>query len=340
MTPLHVAVVRESVPDGASLDALDTVQQARSVRESLARCGWGTSEHELGSDPSALEADLAHRRPDVVFNLVESCHGLASLACVAPALFRKAGLAFTGAEEGSMSLAGDKALTRRLLQASGLPVPPGVTMGELRRGLFPGPGAYIVKARFEDASLGLGPDCVVQVQQGAQLLAAMGTFASRMGGDCVAEGYVQGREFNLALLAGPGGAVRDLPPAEMVFDPAMPGPAILHYAAKWDQGSADYAASTRSFDLGGDESLVSEMRRIGLACWELFHLAGYARIDFRVAGPGQIFVIDVNPNPCLTPDAGFAAAALRACLDHPALVREIVLDALERFGANKEAGRV
>ena len=141
MTPLHVAVVRESVPDGASLDALDTVQQARSVRESLARCGWGTSEHELGSDPSALEADLAHRRPDVVFNLVESCHGLASLACVAPALFRKAGLAFTGAEEGSMSLAGDKALTRRLLQASGLPVPPGVTMGELRRGLFPGPGA-------------------------------------------------------------------------------------------------------------------------------------------------------------------------------------------------------
>lgn len=336
MTSLHVAVVRESVPDSASPDALDTVLQARSVRESLARCGWRTSEHVLGSDPSALEAGLAHRRPDVVFNLVESCHGLASLACLAPALLRKAGFAFTGADEGSMALAGDKALARRLLHAAGLPVPPGVMMGELRRGVFPGPGSYIIKARFEDASLGLGPDCVVDVREGAELLAAMREFAPRMGGDCVAEGYVRGREFNLALLAEPGGGARDLPLAEMVFDSAMSGPAILHYAAKWDQGSADYAASVRSFDLDGEGHLVSEMRRIGLACWELFNLAGYARIDFRVSDRGQIFVIDVNPNPCITPDAGFAAAALRAGLDHAALVRAIVVDALERSGKMKE----
>lgn len=336
MTPLHVAVVRESVPDSASPDALDTVLQARSVRESLARCGWQTSEHVLGSDPSALEAGLAHRRPCVVFNLVESCHGLASLACLAPALLRKAGFAFTGADEGSMALAGDKALARRLLRAAGLPVPPGVIMGELQRGVFPGPGTYIVKARFEDASLGLGPDCVVDVREGSELLEIMRVLAPRMGGDCVAEGYVRGREFNLALLAEPGGGARDLPLAEMVFDSRMPGPAILHYAAKWDQGSADYAASARSFDLDGEGRLVSEMRRIGLACWELFNLAGYARIDFRVSDQGQIFVIDVNPNPCITPDAGFAAAALRAGLDHAALVRGIVLDALERSGKIRE----
>jgi len=339
VTPLHVAVVRESIPDAASPDALDTVLQARSVRESLARCGWRTSEHVLGSDPAALEAGLAHRRPGVVFNLVESCHGLASLACLAPALFRKAGFPFTGADEGSMALAGDKALARRLLHAAGLPVPPGVTMGELQRGVFPGPGTYIVKARFEDASLGLGADCVVDVRERAELLAVMQKFAPRMGGDCVAEGYVRGREFNLALLAEPGGGVRDLPLAEMVFDPAMPGPAILHYEAKWNQGSADYAASVRSFDLDGEENLVSEMRRIGLACWELFNLAGYARIDFRVAGSGQIYVIDVNPNPCITPDAGFAAAAQRAGLDHTALVQEIVFDALERSGKMKDGRR-
>jgi D-alanine-D-alanine ligase len=334
-----VAVVRESIPAAASPDALDTVLQARSVRESLARCGWRTSEHVLGSDPAALEAGLAHRKPGVVFNLVESCHGLASLACLAPALFRKAGFPFTGADEGSMALAGDKALARRLLHAAGLPVPPGVTMGELQRGVFPGPGTYIVKARFEDASLGLGADCVVDVRERAELLAAMQKFAPRMGGDCVAEGYVRGREFNLALLAEPGGGVRDLPLAEMVFDPAMPGPAILHYEAKWNQGCADYAASVRSFDLDGEENLVSEMRRIGLACWELFNLAGYARIDFRVAGSGQIYVIDVNPNPCITPDAGFAAAAQRAGLDHTELVQEIVFDALERSGKMKDGHR-
>ncbi|MBE1425715.1 D-alanine-D-alanine ligase [Desulfomicrobium macestii] len=339
MSPLHVAVVRESVPDAASPDALDTVLQARSVRESLARCGWRTSEHVLGSDPSALEAALAHRRPDVVFNLVESCHGVSSLACLAPALFRKAGLVYTGADEGSMSLAGDKALARRLMHAAGLPVPCGATLGELQRGVFPGPGRYIVKARFEDASLGLGPDCVVKVRAREELLAVMKELAPRMGGDCVAEGYVSGREFNLALLAESGGKVRALPLAEMVFDAATPGPAILHYAAKWEQDSADYAASTRSFDLAGDEALAREMTRIGVSCWELFNLAGYARIDFRVGDGGLVNIIDVNPNPCISPDAGFVAAARQAGLDHAALVRDIVFDALERAGQREKTGR-
>lgn len=339
MTPLHVAVVRESVPEAASPDALDTVVQARSVRESLARCGWRTSEHVLGSDPSALEAALAHRRPDVVFNLVESCHGLSSLACLAPALFRKAGLVYTGADEGGMTLAGDKALARRLMHAAGLPVPCGATLGELQRGVFPGPGSYIVKARFEDASLGLGPDCVVEVKAREELLAVMKKFAPRMGGDCVAEGYIRGREFNLALLAEPGSRVRALPLAEMVFNAATLGPAILHYAAKWEQDSADYAASTRSFDLAGDDPLVMEMTRIGISCWELFDLAGYARIDFRVSEGGQVYIIDVNPNPCITPDAGFVAAAGQAGLDHAALVRSIVFDALERAGQHERINR-
>ncbi len=340
MNVLHVAVVREDVSDAAAPDALDTVRQARSVAQSLALCGWRASEHVFGRDPSMLEAELARTRPDVVFNLVESWSGLASLACVAPALFRKAGLAFTGADEGSMALAGDKALARRLLHAAGLPVPAGATMEELRRGIFPGAGSYIIKARFEDASLGLGPDCVVEVRQPQELLAAMQGLALRMGGDCVAEGYVRGREFNVALLASVDGAVSVLPLAEMVFDQALIGPAILHYAAKWDQDSADYAASMRSFDLAGEEGLVSQMSRIALSCWDLFGLAGYARIDFRVGENGQPFVIDVNPNPCITPDAGFVAAAQRVNLDHADVVRSIVLDALVRTGRLEAASRV
>lgn len=340
MTPLHVAVVRESIPENASADALDTELQARSVCQSLAGCGWRTSEHVLDHDPLALRAELARVCPDVVFNLVESWHGLASLAPAAPALLRKAGLVFTGADEGSMALAGDKALARRLLAAAGLPVPAGASMDELRRGAFPGRGTYLIKARFEDASLGLGPDCLVEARGPQDLLAAMQGFAPRMGGDCVAEGYVRGREFNVALLGERGRGVRVLPVAEMVFDPGLSGPAILHYAAKWEEESADYALSTRSFDLEEEKPLVSEMSRIALSCWELFGLAGYARIDFRVDEDGKPYVIDVNPNPCITPGAGFAAAADRAGLGHCDVVRDIVLDALARSGRTEATGRV
>ena len=337
MNALRVAVIREEIDGSASPDAQDTVLQARSVCERLERGGWECVQIVLGRNPHVLEERLLEIRPDLVFNLVESYLGLASLACVAPALCRKVGIPFTGADEGVMALAGDKAAARRLMRSASIPVPDGTSLDELRQGKFPGAGRYIIKSRFEDASLGLDGDCVVEARSRGELLWAMEELAPRMAGDCVAERYVPGREFNLALLADRHGGVRALPLAEMVFDSRMPGPAILHYAAKWQEGSAAYAASVRSFDLDDDLELSAALVDIGLRCWEVFGLAGYARIDFRVAEDGGIFVIDVNPNPCIAPDSGFVAAAGQGGLDHVEIVRRISLAALRRAG-KMEAG--
>jgi D-alanine-D-alanine ligase len=93
----------------------------------------------------------------------------------------------------------------------------------------------------------------------------------------------------------------------------------------------------RSFDLDDDPELSAALVDIGLRCWDVFGLAGYARIDFRVAEDGGIFVIDVNPNPCIAPDSGFVAAADQSGLSHAQIVRRIVLDALRRAG-KMEAG--
>lgn len=327
---MRVAVMREEVDANASADALDTVEMARAVGESLEQCGWSARQVLLGQDVRAFEAELATVSPHVAFNLVESFVGQASLAGIASALCRKAGIPCTGSDEGTLAAAADKALSRRVMAAAGIPAPAGTSLQELRRGLFPGPGCYIVKSRFEDASLGLGDDCVVEAADAPSLLRVMETLAPRMAGDCVAERYVKGREFNLALLAAPDGTARPLPLAEMLFDPAMKGPAILGYAAKWHEGSAAYAASVRSFDLDGTGAPTAEMVRAGLDCWALFGLEGYARVDFRVSDRGEIFVIDVNPNPCIAPDSGFVAAARMAGLTHGDLVRVIVADALRR----------
>lgn len=327
---MRVAVMREDVGDNAAADALDTVEMARAVGESLEQCGWSARQVLLGQDVRAFEDELARFAPHVAFNLVESFAGQASLAGIAPALCRKAGIPCTGSDEGALAAAADKALSRRMMAAAGIPAPAGTSLQELRRGLFPGPGCYIVKSRFEDASLGLDDDCVVEAADAPSLLRVMETLAPRMAGDCVAERYVKGREFNLALLAAPGGTPRPLPLAEMLFDPAMKGPAILGYAAKWHGESEAYAASVRSFDLDGTGAPTAEMIRAGLRCWEIFGLEGYARVDFRVSDRGEVFVIDVNPNPCIAPDSGFVAAARMAGLTHGDLVRAIVDDALRR----------
>ena len=332
MKTLTVAVIREEVDADAPADAQDTVEMARAVSESLAACGWVATEVLLGHDAGAFAVALAHAAPDLAFNLVESFCGQASLASVAPALCRRAGIPFTGSDEGPLAAAADKAMCRRIMAAAGMPAPEGTSLAELRQGLFPGPGTYIVKSRFEDASLGLDDDCVVEAVDANSLLRAMENLAPRMAGDCVAERFVAGREFNLALLAGEDGFVRALPLAEMVFDPAAPGPAILGYAAKWHEGSEVFAASTRSFDLAGDEELTATMTAVGFRCWDVFGLAGYARVDFRVDAAGRVYVIDINPNPCIAPDAGFMAAARRAGLDHADVTRAIALDALRRAG--------
>jgi D-alanine-D-alanine ligase len=332
MKPLKVAVIREEVGEHAPADVLDTVEMAESVAESLKRSGWTACEVLIGNDAQGCVDALTQTRADLAFNLVESYCGQASLACVAPALCRKAGVPFTGSDEGALAAAADKALTRRFMAAAGIPAPEGTSLAELRMGRFPGPGTYIVKSRFEDASLGLEDDCVVEAKSAAELLLVLESLAPRMAGDCVAERFVDGREFNLALLAGPHGNAEALPLAEMVFDPTLPGPAILGYAAKWHEGSEAYSASARSFDLSGEKRLVQEMTCIGLRCWDVFGLAGYARVDFRVSAAGGVFVIDVNPNPCIAPDSGFIAAARRAGLDHADVVRAIANDALRRAG--------
>ena len=69
------------------------------------------------------------------------------------------------------------------------------------------------------------------------------------------------------------------------------------------------------------------MRQLKTACARLlglFGLAGYARVDFRVDGDGRPWILEVNVNPCLTPDAGFAAAAFEAGLSYHGLIGEIV----------------
>ena len=67
-----------------------------------------------------------------------------------------------------------------------------------------------------------------------------------------------------------------------------------------------------------------ELEKLAKSCWDLFNLAGYARVDFRVDAEGRPTILEVNVNPCLNPDAGFAAAAAAAGLSYRDLIGRII----------------
>ena len=127
-----------------------------------------------------------------------------------------------------------------------------------------------------------------------------------------AEVFLDGREFNLSLLDGPSGPAV-LPIAEIVFDGFAGAPRIVGYDAKWTPDSAAYIGTPRRFGLEAENpELAAKLASLARACWQLFALTGYARVDFRLDAQGEPAILEVNMNPCLSPDAGYAAAAKEA----------------------------
>jgi D-alanine-D-alanine ligase len=150
-------------------------------------------------------------------------------------------------------------------------------------------------------------------------------FAARLGRPCFAEQFIEGREFNLAILDGPQGPEL-LPAAEIDFAAFPPGkPRIVGHRAKWVAGSFEFENTPPSFDFPDqDRPLLDQIGNLTLACWRRFGLRGYARVDFRVDPEQGPWILEINTNPCLAPDAGFAAALARAGIPFPQAVQRIV----------------
>ncbi|HEY9537000.1 MAG TPA: hypothetical protein VIS03_05350 [Kiloniellaceae bacterium] len=304
-------------------DETDTIVTAEAVSAALQRLGYDSEILHLGLDLSVLTR-LTAARPALVFNLVEALDGDSALAQLAPAAFDHFGLPYTGSGLAAHHLTLTKTAAKRLLDSVGLPTPRWSSDGSG----FAAGEQVIVKSDTEHASLGLDAASVVPAAEARREIAAR---QQRFGRPFFAEAFIDGREFNLSVLETAGGP-RVLPVAEILFVDFPPGrPRIVDYEAKWAPESDAYANTPRRFDLAADDAaLAAELSRLALDAWHLFGLAGYARVDFRVDAAGRPTILEVNLNPCLAPDAGFAAAAARAGLDYDAVVSGIVAAAKGR----------
>ncbi len=320
---LHqVAILYGAVALDAAPDEQDVLVEVETARAALAGLGFTPVILPITLDLEAARQRLMHLRPALVFNLVESIEGQGRLIHLAPALLESLGLPFSGSGADAAYVTSNKPLAKRLMRTAGIATPTWTEDGEAPD--FAGP--YIVKSVWEHASIGIDDGSVVA--EAARLPALIHKRQRRHGGEWFVESYIEGREFNLSLLASENG-VELLPPAEMCFVDYPPGkPRIVNYAAKWEEASFEFHATQRRFDFpASDRDLLARLEATAKACWRLFGLRGYARVDCRVDAAGAVQVLEVNINPCLSPDAGFAAAAERAGLDLLAIVARILGDA-------------
>ncbi len=306
---------------------------AQAVADAFRAAGHPVVQVPIHND---VELALAPYPPTrwTVFNLGEGLDGrLFEEARIAWAL-EAMGYCFTGSSGEAIARSLHKAQAKALLQANGVDTPPWwlfrhpdeVADLEAEELLFP----LIVKPVAEDASVGVGPEAVVHTLPALRERVAYVVEHYRQA--ALAEAFIVGREFNIAMWDQPPLV---LPLAEIDFSAfADPYQRIVSFAAKWEQDSFEYHHTPALCPAPVDAALGARIVLAARRAWAAIGCRGYARVDMRVTDEGTPYVVEVNCNPDLSPDAGFYRAARAAGYDYQDMVVHILEIARREAYAN------
>jgi D-alanine-D-alanine ligase len=325
---MKAVVLHSDVSAEAGADEKDALVQAAVVSSALSELGYEPTTMPFSLNVAHIIDMLRDLQPAFVFNIVETMAGQGSLIHVAPSILDFLRIPYTGASTEATFLTSNKVLAKQILNAAGIATPLLFLPHENYDGHF-AEGTYIIKAVWEHASTWLHSDSIIHAKDINQLREAMASRQKHLGMACFAEVFIEGRELNLSLLAGDGGP-HVLPPAEIRFDDFPPGKVrVVDYLSKWVEDSFEYHHTPRCFDFPKeDELLLLQLKDLALQCWQVFGLRGYARVDFRIDNTGRPWVLEVNTNPCLSPDGGFYAAIERSGLSFVQAIERIIRDAI------------
>lgn len=318
---MRVIIIHNRILSDSSPDEMDVLNQLDLVRTSLVQLGHKVEVMDIGEEIYHDIQKISKKNPDLVFNLVESVFDHNELLYLAPALLKAFHIPYTGASVEALFQTTNKAMAKKLMRRSGIPTPEWFDLDEYSR--LKMNQKYILKPLREDGSVDLDEEAIF-LPGDPVLLQRI----SELDPSCFfIEKYIDGKEFNISLLT-QSGRPEVLPAAEMIFHHYPPEKEkIIGYKAKWDPDSFEYQHTLRIFHIyEKSNELIAKMHNIALQCWEVFDLKGYARVDFRVDMNNNPFVLEINANPCISPDSGFIAAAREAGYGPEDVIEKLLKD--------------
>lgn len=304
--------------DEAEFDSPETVSAIKGAIES-----YGHKVVELEATPE-LPSILPGAGVDLVFNVAEGFDGRSREAHV-PALLDLLGIPYTGSDATTLSLALDKALAKRLVNEAGLNTPPFLLMSSGKERLpknltFP----VIVKPFAEGSSKGILSRSVVENE--SELRELVSETANKYKQAVIAESYLPGREFTIALIGEK--RPKALPPLEVIFTDNSRKFPIYSYDTKLP----DTKAVTFEVPAKIDMKLQKEIERYAKSVFSILGCRDFARVDFRLDENGKVNFMECNPLPGLTPDfSDFCVIAKAAGISYRSLIGEIMAPAIRRL---------
>ncbi|HZZ79593.1 MAG TPA: hypothetical protein VFE62_13815 [Gemmataceae bacterium] len=294
----------EDHPDAPS--EITIVDIAQSIAGILRSAGYAVRLLALGTDPEPLWAELRGHRPDAAFNLYEGQVDNSETETYVAGLLEWSGVPFTGSPAHTLSLARAKDRVKYLLKGAGLPTADFVLVDALPLPAWTFSFPVIVKPARLDASVGVEQKSVCtnreEVEKRVEYILA--TYGSPV----LVEQFIMGRELHVPVVELP--ELRTLSPREIQFPDPTPGAwPILTFDGKWNPASPafDHAPPLIA---KLPEATLRELDRVACRTFRLLDCRDYARIDFRMNERGQVFVLELNPNPEISEEASFGGAEI------------------------------
>lgn len=314
------------------------LEQMQSIAKALESSGHAVRVFSANDDVMRLAQFLEKEQPEAIFNCCESILGQSALEMPVAGLYELFGIEYTGSPALTLGIALNKSIAKSLFLAHGISTPRFVTISAIEQlsDTIELDYPLIVKPVKEDASIGIDSNAIVK--NAKDLKERVQFVLKEFAQPALIEEYIDGRELNVGVI-GDGEGLKTLPISEITFDALPAGsPRIVSYEAKWVEESPLYKATIPVCPANLPEDVAEQARTISLAAARLIGLRDYGRVDLRMRdGDNKLFVLEANPNPDISEDAGFMRASGASGRSYAGTINEIMSFALERSNKKRES---
>lgn len=335
---LRVIVLADAklLPVGALTDFSEKQRELRKtefdVRDALEQLGHEVIPIGVSDDLSTIRGAIDAHKPHIAFNLVEEFDGVSHFDQHVVSYLELRKQPYTGCNPRGLTLARDKALTKKILAYEGIKVPDFAIFPQRRAMKRPDRLGYplFVKSLTEEGSAGISSASVVSDDE---KLAERVAFIHRTTkSTAIAEQFIEGREIYVGVMGNE--RITTLPPWEFSSTKKDDKPLIATDRAKWDpEYQRQHGLKTGPAKLSDKEheALASVSKDI----YRVLGLSGYARLDYRIAQNGEAYLLEANPNPQIAKDEDFARSAAHVGISYPDLIEQLL-----KFGMRYEPTRL
>jgi D-alanine-D-alanine ligase len=277
----------------------------------------------VSQDLGAIRKFMDEWKPDIAFNLLEEFQGVAVFDQHVVSYLELTKLPYSGCNPRGLTLAHDKALSKKILAYHRILTPHfavferGRTAALRRRYTYP----LLVKSVIEEASLGISQHSIVRNAE--QLKARIDFVHEELKTDALVEEFIEGRELYVGVMG--NRRLQTLPIWEMTFKNLPDAVAnIATRRVKWDAAYQKKLGVETHAAEGLSKTTQAAISRLCKRVYRALSLSGYARLDLRMTEDERVYVLEANPNPNLSRGEDFAESAKAIGLTYGQLLQRIL----------------